>query len=173
MKYPLLLVSYLVFVVFISIPGECRGESCVLKDDDCPRETKYGSFVTYDWNFRFCYIIPNPFDMASGVFTRFELPESCSVSLKVLDSTLNTVYDYGILSLGQGCYIIMWNYENGNGEKIPPGHYYFDLYAKATGTATGVDLVDDFNGTGLLNEYRCRHGFYAVSSDYKSPPDKK
>ncbi len=164
----------LVVISFVIFSSECNAQSVILREDDNPRDTISGPFVTYDWKFRFDYIIPNPLNQAGGVFTQFELPQSCSVSVSILDSTQNIIYDYGTLELAQGSYTIIWSYENNDGEKVPQGYYYFDLYARSIGTeSTGIDFIDDFARIDLVNEYRCRHSFHAFPSDVTFPSKDK
>lgn len=95
-------------------------------------------------------IMPNPMDQSTGVCSTIKLPESCSVTINILDTALNPVYQFNKLELAPGKYEIFWLYErNRDGQEIKPGIYYVDVMANSADTT-------------VHNVYSCRHRFLAV-----------
>ncbi|MCP4703739.1 MAG: hypothetical protein GY865_03940 [candidate division Zixibacteria bacterium] len=93
-----------------------------------------------------------PFDQALGISTHFIIPGSCKVSINILDTALNKVYEFESKELARGKYLVNWMFKDNQGKIISPGYYYLDLTAES--------ISSKFN-----NIYSCRQWFLAVPDE--------
>lgn len=97
-------------------------------------------------------ITANPMDQTDRVFTTFTLPDSLVVSISILDTLSNLVYEFSPKTCGAGIYQVHWWYEDIQGKSVAVGVYVFDL------VATSVHRSSE-------KEFRYRQRFLALPSD--------
>ena len=135
------IAACLLFHILV-IGAECSGrDRSYIKKIDTQYENEFS-----------CDIIqPNPMAQAGAVFANFNLPESCSVSVVVLNTALNGVYKFNEVELAPGIYQVSWNNVSmDDGAKVETGIYCLDIVA---GSADKKKH----------NLYRCRHRFIAFN----------
>ncbi|MFH2035057.1 MAG: hypothetical protein ABIJ45_01540 [Candidatus Zixiibacteriota bacterium] len=79
-------------------------------------------------------IIPNPMDYGNGIYTRFTIPESCQVTISILDTLLNDIYLFDQEKLGPGEYIVNWDYNDKNSNDYKGLFCYLELTAESCST---------------------------------------
>ena len=99
--------------------------------------------------FSYDLIHPNPMAQTSGIFTYFTIPETCMVSISILDTTLNTIYEFKAKQMAPGRYIVRWNFRNNSGDTVSSGLYYMDLLAEGASNKN-------------LNRYSCRQKIVVI-----------
>ncbi len=160
------LLVVLMLVLSLWMSEICCAKSGIITIDDLKRTGIEGQS---NLEFRFLNILPNPFDQSTGIYTSFALPESCFVSITILNANLKIIYSFDQVKLGQGFYSVSWAYEDNNGSAIPAGLYYIDLSAKSCLECQSTVRPR----TDLVNEYHCRHSFHAFPSEVKVPSKGK
>ena len=70
----------------------------------------------------------------TSIGTRFQIPDIADtflVTISILDTLSNQVFNFGTKRLQGGKYSVVWTYEDNEGQAVAPGIYVFQLTAES------------------------------------------
>jgi flagellar hook assembly protein FlgD len=112
-------VKYVLIVALVTLCSKtASGQSAItVKDTLNPNE------------FSCKYHYPSPGADGGYFWTQFSIPEAGSVTITILDTLNNIVYQFPTGEYAAGTYQVDWAAERTDGSKVPSGFYLFRLEA--------------------------------------------